>query len=614
MNPFDWFRKLWSLAHVNLTYRRYAIVFILIFLFLRYFGPSMTQWISGSAPSNEGEDEQCLSNSLAQFSADSEEFSANIRHYPAKDDEKPYLAFVGNGVFGLTVDPASPVYIKSGRTLSLPAYWFPIVSVTSQAEAAYEATVVHYTTGIVHRIQCLPQGTSVSHQYYAHRTLPNVFVQEITINNPTNDIQSFSLRQGTYLNWPTAVSHVEPFSNGKESFRFQVVTGMVEVSSKTANVMGVSIVSKSIPQTVEMKARSTKTIQCLTVIKYSEAITKVEYATRKDILEKEALNIMERAVVKPDLKDDHVNVWKQLWSTGVTISQSKHTQAINGDKINATFYYVLSHVASPYHEDGTSKEKKAELMNSLFYAEGCFGGHHTLQANNLWQGLSSIEEVNTAVSYWLLTLEKQGCHNLLKAGAPGVMQAMVLSIGGLRFSNQHLELNMHPSDIHREYVFRRISYGNLTHVNISVEIQDNKPVLYVALDRSDKYYYGCDAGCLDPPVLLRSEKTKFQVKLTEPLTAILYITYDKQHMEDLRHAIHVKNVEEAPPLHSHIISLHKHGHHLGFSTMFWVFIALGITTFHIFVFRLIYNELFHRNDKLPQRTRYTGDLNNMHRL
>lgn len=40
-------------------------------------------------------------------------------------------------------------------------------------------------------------------------------------------------------------------------------------------------------------------------------------------------------------------------------------------------------------------------------------------------------------------------------------------------------------------------------MNISVVVKDdNKAVLYVALDRSDKSYYACDGGCLDDPVLL----------------------------------------------------------------------------------------------------------------
>lgn len=36
----------------------------------------------------------------------------------------------------------------------------------------------------------------------------------------------------------------------------------------------------------------------------------------------------------------------------------------------------------------------------------------------------------------------------------------------------------------------------------------------------------------------------FPVKLTDPVTSVLYITSDKQHMELLRHTIHVKEVIE----------------------------------------------------------------------
>lgn len=66
----------------------------------------------------------------------------------------------------------------------------------------------------------------------------------------------------------------------------------------------------------------------------------------------------------------------------------------------------------------------------------------------------------------------------------------------------------------------------------------------VALDRSDRDYYACDAGCLDTPVELAPTKKQFPVKLTDPVTAILYITSDRQHVEELRLSIHVKEVLE----------------------------------------------------------------------
>ena len=35
-----------------------------------------------------------------------------------------------------------------------------------------------------------------------------------------------------------------------------------------------------------------------------------------------------------------------------------------------------------------------------------------------------------------------------------------------------------------------------------------------------------------------------QVKLTEPVTAILYITADHEHMNELKHTIHVVEVKD----------------------------------------------------------------------
>lgn len=93
--------------------------------------------------------------------------------------------------------------------------------------------------------------------------------------------------------------------------------------------------------------------------------------------------------------------------------------------------------------------------------------------------------------------------------------------------------------------YRRISYGNVTHLNISVHVnEDNRAILGVALDRSEGVYYACDAGCLDAPVPLSQSYTFFPVKLTQPLTAILYITSDYQHMQDLQNALHVHAVDE----------------------------------------------------------------------
>jgi hypothetical protein len=73
---------------------------------------------------------------------------------------------------------------------------------------------------------------------------------------------------------------------------------------------------------------------------------------------------------------------------------------------------------------------------------------------------------------------------------------------------------------------------------------DNKAALLVALDRRNRDYFACDAGCLDPPARLSTKYKQFPVKLTDPLTSILYITSDHRHMRELKEAIHVKEVAE----------------------------------------------------------------------
>ena len=49
---------------------------------------------------------------------------------------------------------------------------------------------------------------------------------------------------------------------------------------------------------------------------------------------------------------------------------------------------------------------------------------------------------------------------------------------------------------------------------------------------------------------LSSAASEFPVKLTDPLTSLLYVTTDREHIHELKHSIHVKEIAEAPP-HEH---------------------------------------------------------------
>uniref|UniRef100_U5EX05 Putative conserved plasma membrane protein n=1 Tax=Corethrella appendiculata TaxID=1370023 RepID=U5EX05_9DIPT len=605
----------------SISYRKLTIILFGLAIVLLYFGPIFLRWIFYSDSKLKDPISRCLDDCLTPFYSDALEYNVDIKHKSQSEqstDEEDHvdsIAFVGNGFVGIEIQEDAHFNIKHGRTLSLPIYFHPIVSVSPLNAFYKEVKVVEYLKGIVSRFQCFEDGYFVAYEYYAHRNMPSVFVQEIQITNTKNQLIDVELILPRISNWETANSQNLKLQHGSTILEYQVTTGFVETGNENYsnnNIKIVSIVTRKIPKILTLRKRGVTKLQILSTIFYSDLLPKEKYLLHKDYIEKQAIDIMNKALQEAEhgtnnafynFKRSHIKVWNSLWETGFQISTSKAKNVLNGDKINATLYAVLSHSRSYEFEESVTPQKKIDIAKSLTYAEGCYDSYHTLQADNLWKGLSTLEEHNNLVATWMLTLEKQGCHNLMKAGASGIIQAMVLSFGGFRFSNQHLEFNIHPKYLHRELTFRRLNYGNMTHINVTVSIRDdNKAVLLIALDRADGTYYACDAGCIDEPVQLKSAKLQFPVKLTEPLTSILYITSDKKHIEDLRNTLHVREIVEAPAHEHHLIALHKHGHHLGgLPTFFWVSICAIIIVFHIFLCKLIVKEYCEPPDKMRYR-------------
>lgn len=297
----------------------------------------------------------------------------------------------------------------------------------------------------------------------------------------------------------------------------EVLTGTVQPQPEDpSKSIVISIVKPQLESKLQLRKRGTVRIVYPIAVQYSKPVTENQVKGISDATEQQATQAMTKLLQKLGSKatntgslnsintyrQEHIDVWTDLWATGFTISTSKAENSLNGDRINATMYAVLSQVRSFEFEE-IGGNKREDIAKALTYAEGCYDSYHTLQAENLWREMSNLQQLNSLVSSWMLTLEKQGCHNLIRAGASGVIQAMVLSFGSFRFSNQHLECNIHPKFLHRDFHFRRLNYGNKTHLNVTIIVKDdNKAVINVALDRSDRSYYACDGGCLDEPILL----------------------------------------------------------------------------------------------------------------
>ncbi|EDW02759.1 GH10867 [Drosophila grimshawi] len=526
----DVVRRLKRLAEGTLTSYRRLFLLLLCVCIVFYMLPPIFRYLFLNPTEQKDPHSMCMDDRLTPYILQNYEYDANIRHVsPLLPGERDYTPYVGNGYIGLEVAADAALNIKHGRAMQLLIRFQPVLSVSQPGATAgeKEATVVEYLTGMVHRFQCFA-GYFVSYTMYAHRTQPNVLMQELQITNTRNVVESIDLILPRNR-LPKFTTRSIPLSDEAQIGMFtynglEVITGTVQPSADDpSKLIVISIVKPQLEPKVQLRKRGTVRIIYPLVIEYSKPVTEAQFKATSDTIEQHSIQAMTKLLQKLSAKasgsgsqysinsyrQEHINVWTDLWATGFTISTSKADNSLNGDRINATMYAVLSQVRSFEFEEvgavsgsGTAGMRE-DIAKALTYAEGCYDSYHTLQAENLWRDMSTLTQLNSLVSSWMLTLEKQGCHNLIRAGASGVIQAMTLSFGSFRFSNQHLECNMHPKFLHRDFHFRRLNYGNKTHVNVTIIVKDdNKAVINVALDRSDRSYYACDGGCLDEPILL----------------------------------------------------------------------------------------------------------------
>lgn len=171
---------------------------------------------------------------------------------------------------------------------------------------------------------------------------------------------------------------------------YEVTTGIVEPNSGKDEIIVVTVVARNIPKSVTLRKRGVTKLEFLLTINYSEPITRDKLAKTKSGVEKGAIDNMQKALQNAEHNNEenklynfkklHMQIWKSLWLTGFEISSSLAEDSINGDRINATIYAVLSQVRSLESEDGILLPQKMEIDKILNNVEGCYDTrYHTLQ-------------------------------------------------------------------------------------------------------------------------------------------------------------------------------------------------------------------------------------------
>ena len=159
----------------------------------------------------------CVDDKLFTYSADLGRRNAHSLHGPWRPtSDHNYLPYAGNGYIGLETEGVGGQIHLFGalRHLSLPVPLKPVVQLTPMMPsgaggmlAEEAATVVHYTSGLVHNVRCTQiraggapqQKVGVSSVMYAHRAIRSVFVQEVKLTNPTAEDVTFNVERMDYF-------------------------------------------------------------------------------------------------------------------------------------------------------------------------------------------------------------------------------------------------------------------------------------------------------------------------------------------------------------------------------------------------------------------------------
>uniref|UniRef100_A0A183BPI4 Adipocyte plasma membrane-associated protein n=1 Tax=Globodera pallida TaxID=36090 RepID=A0A183BPI4_GLOPA len=553
------------------------------------------------------------------------------------------VAFVGNGFLGIDMASDRRLVLlanESGRS-HLHTGFHPLVDVqmplTSQQDSVVFADPVDGVARSVYCSNVAEKCVCISQTVYAHRTRPELLVQDVHIINPSASSFSmtFARRRSDWdehKSTPSAV-FTKLFNGGKN-----VLLG-VQCSA---------IPSKSV--VIKPKVEDSFRFICAvdtTATDFDGArgggaaaaatAAASSVATRHELVKRLSSTFGRLYALSSDqLDQEHALAWKELNSATFHISQSKAPNALNQAQIDGVRHALLSTVRAPLLENvGTTTvttNQKKEIVQRwalvVRHSAQCYAGHSTLLTpSKLWQRWDDLRSALKTLDIWRMTLEHRGCSRLMRGptGAHGVLQAFLLSLSAATFTSSsstsvghiqqvqpggkqqkgtgagvgtRLEIGLDPeSELHRHIQVDGLLVGE-SGARLSMDFQLDlslKPFVSLRSTSSTPTLYACTAGCQEAPFPLGQKQISLAIKVTRPRTPIIFISEHADQLELVKKTLHVIEIVDAPAHEQHTVDLHKHGGPGGgvgggLPTLFWVVLVLVLIAFHLFLLKLLYTE------------------------
>ncbi|XP_046859129.1 uncharacterized protein KIAA2013 homolog [Xenia sp. Carnegie-2017] len=530
----------------------------------------------------------CLENRIAHWKEDIASKDVMVLHKPLKSNEAFTFAFVGNGILGVSLNGNRHLYISDGKSISIEIPYESLLSFTvDEYKTWQEATVLDLRRGLVHNIHSYSKEKScvvVEHIIYANQEKPTLLVQEIIINNHVNGPVQVKFQHHGQKQLKNSKLFHENFSAvkpGQSSIPLSVLITTINHPTKRDTDLVVAVGSSSIAPIETVPFESVKSLTFLTAVS-SQAVPQVKPTTNAQMkvqnsLHKVVINNLKNALHQEEsLREDHVSAWRKIWESGVTVAIHRHPDTPAGEIVNLTMYYVLSSL--------TTTISKSPLK---YFPGKCYQGVPTMHTALLWKSPYSETDISDLAMKWKTALTTQGCESFFDRGPVYLHQAMVLSFGGFTFASDHLEFAANPATLQTNIMFHHIEcYGNFIDVEVLVGQQLSQAAeIKVWAEKKQDTLFACEAGCQFPPVMLNSAGMTFPVKITSPVTPLLYISKNESHLFTLKNMDFIQQAWKDTRFQSKQSQTYL-------PATFWAFIAFLIIAFHLYLVKLIYSECY----------------------
>lgn len=594
--------------------RKTVLILLAICVLFAYFGPHYLLRVFRFFSQDVSVDD-CMKTYLKKHDPSVSKLDAYVKPWSKQVSGDEPVPFVGNGKIAAVVNPDSRLHIiytssvgddtsvtvSHGEPRSFELPFKPVLKpeanfASGRSISTYQ--VINFREGIVETLSCIKLADVskvlfVNHTVVAHRSHPNVFLQHTEAFYDGHSSEKIAI----------PMKHGEVNSNlwkeEKDATDIILRSGTFKVTE--AEHIAVSIVSRISGNILKIGEDGRGSVDAVHVVTHSKPKSSRILARNEEAKVKNEATLQAsliKNIPADQLLQEHKKSWEDILHTGLTISTSGENSGLPSPLvINETLYYVLSCSESNLHNENIPAEERRNLVQRLQTPEFCYHGNPTFHGDSLWRRVTSVQGALELQRRWTLTLRKNQCKSLVSEGAEGILQAMLLSFGGLRFTESDLRLNMDPFVLHNNIAFHRLIYRNDT-ISISIKrgTGEQSPVISVALEEVARIkLYACEAGCIHDPVELGKKPEVLPVFVTDPVTAILYISHDRAHLRDLRDTIHVK----ARIDHAHHMEVF--GKTKGLPTLFWIGIGSLVVFFHLFLIQLICRE-YHSS----KSTSYSG--------